>query len=409
MSAAAFLLSTLFLLTGCVSPADGDPTVMSPARAFLSGLGKDHVLIGASMTDESAAAAPFEVRYLYIAGGVFDGFEPCRNPNCAGRTHVCGPGGTVCVDGNCHWWGCWQWDALPPGQYILDFIAAAKAENQIPFISYYQVLQSAETGEGAPEVAAVNDPGLMGRYLADWRFLLQKIGNGTVLLQIEPDFWAYAQQAGSNPDGIPAAVASADFVDGTGYANTLAGLARCMIAMVRKYAPNAKVGLHASCWSTGYDCLNNSDPSLDVAAEAAKTAAFLIKCGSSDFISVDLCDRDAGYYRSMGRDVFWDTSNAALPNFRQMGAWIKAVSAVTRKAVIVWQVPVGNMGQNDTPYHWRDNRVDYLFAHMKDLASANVAAVLYGAGADGQTTPETDGGNLIGKTVDYMKAGGQKL
>ena len=53
---------------------------------------------------------------------------------------------------------------------------------------------------------------------------------------------------------------------------------------------------------------------------------------------------------------------------------------------------------------WQDNRVDYFFAHPGELAQAHVAGMLFGAGADGQTTLETDGGHLVGKVQAYAAA-----
>jgi hypothetical protein len=66
------------------------------------------------------------------------------------------------------------------------------------------------------------------------------------------------------------------------------------------------------------------------------------------------------------------------------------------------------MSLPDTCDRYKDNRVDYLFAHLPDVAAANVAALAFGAGASCNTTPATDGGNLVSKTQAYIAAGGQK-
>ena len=47
------------------------------------------------MTDAVAEQARFDIRYLYLAGGLGTG-------NCATSPE---------------WWGCWQDLAVPPGQY----------------------------------------------------------------------------------------------------------------------------------------------------------------------------------------------------------------------------------------------------------------------------------------------------
>jgi hypothetical protein len=180
--------------------------------------------------------------------------------------------------------------------------------------------------------------------------------------------------------------------------------------MVRKYAPNAKAGLHASGWGTNIDVLNNTNASLDVVGEANKLGGFMAECGASqgDFVVVETSDRDAGYYSSIGQNRWWDNTNATLPSFRQAFTWAKPLAEKVGKPLIWWQMPLGNMSLADTADHWRDNRLDYFFAHMNEVAAAHGFAVAYGAGAGGQTTPTTDGGNLIAKTQAYVTPGGQK-
>jgi hypothetical protein len=43
---------------------------------------------------------------------------------------------------------------------------------------------------------------------------------------------------------------------------------------------------------------------------------------------------------------------------------------------------------------------------MAELAAAHVIGVVYGAGASGQTTPESDGGNFIATMKEYAASGG---
>jgi len=76
--------------------------------------------------------------------------------------------------------------------------------------------------------------------------VLQKIGTRPALLHIEPDFWGYVEQLNSDPHAVAAKVTTANPTDCASYENSAAGVARCMIHMVRVYAPSAKVGLHAS-------------------------------------------------------------------------------------------------------------------------------------------------------------------
>jgi hypothetical protein len=233
------------------------------------------------------------------------------------------------------------------------------------------------------------------------------------LLHIEPDFWGYAEQHGSDPHSLSAAVSSANATDCGSEENSIAGMGKCMVAMVRKYAPHALVGLHASSWGTNMDVELNTDPNFDVAAEGRKLAAWLGQCGESDadFVVVETSDRDAGYYQSQGQNTWWDATNATLPNFHQDFAWVKAVTEALGKAALYWQTPLGNASQTDTTNHWKDNRVDYFFGHMGELAAAHAIGAAFGAGRGDQTSPESDGGNFVAKAKAYFSGpgGGQAL
>jgi len=384
--------------------------------SLLQPLGLSHMMVGAAMDQATANLAPFDARYLYLSGGLFDGAEPC--PSCASG---CTTGGQSCANsaGGCAWWGCWQWDADPngPGQYAVNLLEECSAATynssphpQIPWFTYYEILQASGLNEGTEEVAAINDTAFLHRYLADWRFLLQRIGNRQALLHIEPDFWGYGEQLNPDPHAVPAAVAAANPTDCGAMESSLAGFGRCMIHMVRLYAPNAKVSLHASGWGTNMDALSNSDSGFDVAAEAEKLADWLKQAGATDgdFIVADMSDRDAGYYQAHGRDSWWDDTNATLPDFAQAFTWSKALAERLGKPVVWWQIPVGNMSLPDTYQQYRDNRVDYLFAHPAEIVAAHGAGILFGAGNGETTTPETDGGNLVARVVAYGASGGQQ-
>ncbi len=401
----------------CALPSVASPPPEAGAclgAGLLAGLSRAHVLVGLSGDDAAAAAAPYDLRYQYLAGPLPDGAGPCAS--CATG---CAAAGQSCANaaGGCGWWGCWQWDQLPPGQFVADFVAAAKGRGQIPMITYYLVLPASGVQEGTAEATqAATDPAFMARYLADWRFLLQRIGNETVFLHHEPDFWGYAQQAslaaGRDPSTMPAAVSTANPADCGGCGDTLAGLGRCLVGMARKYAPNARVGLHASGWGTSVDVLLNASASLDVPAEARTLGTFLkaAGAGAGDYVVADMSDRDAGWYQVVQRrDTWWDAGNAALPDFTQAFTWAATVAQTVGRPVLWWQIPVGNMAQANTANHWQDDRVDYLMTHPAEVAAAHGVGLAFGAGAADQTTPSTDGGNLAARVQAYAAGGGQAL
>ncbi len=389
---------------------------------MLGKLGLNRLLVGVSTSDATAAMAPFDIRYIYLSGGLFDSPTPCTACGSA-----CTASGNVCTNG-CAWWGCYD---SPPGMYVGYFVQAAAKPSppQIPMFTYYEILQTAQAtftnfAEGTAEATqAAASTALMTRYYADWRFLLQTIGQNKALLHIEPDFWGYARQAGS-PTAVAAAVASANPSDCAALPNTIAGMGQCLIAMVRKYAPNAFVGLSASAWNVA----GNTNKSVDVTTDAKSAAAFLAACGQSgaDFIAVETSDRDAGYYQTVkSTDNWWDATDATLPDYAQDLAWVKALTEALGTPALYWQTPLGNASQNNTADHYQDNRVDYFFggsaagvesgapttvpAHWSALAAAHVIGVAFGAGAGDQTTPDSDGGYLVSKTKAYLSAGGQSL
>jgi hypothetical protein len=391
--------------SGSGGTASGGVSGTCLGAKVLADLGKTHVLAGASMEDATAVKVKADLRYIYLSGGIFDGSAPCAS--CAAG---CTTNGTSCANtAGCGWWGCWQYDQDPPGAYVRNFVSTAKTNAQIPMFTYYQILQASGVAEGSAEVGAANNATFMARYFADFRFVLQNIGSDVALVHIEPDLWGYAEQVNSNPHLIPAAIVSANPTDCTGTENSIAGLGHCMITMARKYAPKVHIGLHASGWGTNMDVLSNTSASFNVPAEAKKLADFLVECGAAtgDFLVVDASDRDAGYYQSIGRNTWWDATNATLPNFTQAFTWAKALAEEAGTGVLWWQLPVGNMNLPNQTNAWKDNRVDYFFGHTADVAASHAIGMAFGAGEGQQTTPESDGGNLVSKLNAYAASGGQ--
>jgi hypothetical protein len=359
-----------------------------------------------------------DLEYIYISGAIPDGAGPCTSCADSSCTTTAWDGGKAanvthpCANaaGGCGWWACWQYDQDPPGtQYGSDFVTGVASRGRIAMFTYYQLLQSYRQldhtlAEGTPEATvAARNVDFMKRYLADFRFLAKKIGTNVALVHVEPDFWAYAQRAGADPHALPAAVATANPTDCGSQENSIAGLGRCMIAMVRKYAPNAKVGLHASAWATGIDVTQNTNPSVDVAGEGTKVGAFLAACGAdqADVVVADIADRDAGAGGT------WLNTSSTLPSILQTLQFEEAVAARVGRPIVWWQVPVGNMS---LAANNRDNRLDYFFDHPDLLAQHGAVGAAFGSGGNNNSaTPDTDGGHLYARVSAYAAAGGQKL
>jgi hypothetical protein len=243
-------------------------------------------------------------------------------------------------------------------------------------------------------VSAIDRADLLTLYMNDYRFFLQKIGKSHEAIDLEPDFWGFARSQG-DLNKIPAKVSSANPRDCRTQKNSAAGLARCLIAMAHKYAPNTAVGLHLTCW--------------DWPGHIKKCVKDYVKLGAknADFLVSDVSDRDAGWYAQPAhgaRDAFWTPKKvAAVMRFYQR------MAEGTGKPIVLWQIPLGNMAQNNTRNHYQDDKVDWLFAHMKQVAAAHIVGLLFGPGQQEQTTVQSDGRNLIRKTIAYRTSGGQPL
>jgi hypothetical protein len=73
---------------------------------------------------------------------------------------------------------------------------------------------------------------------------------------------------------------------------------------------------------------------------------------------------------------------------------------------VLWQLPVGDTALNDTWDHFRDNRLQWWLgkdsaSHLRATRDAGVIGLLFGAGATGCTTPQTDGGFFYRVALRY--------
>ncbi|MEH0513238.1 MULTISPECIES: RICIN domain-containing protein [unclassified Streptomyces] len=363
-------------------PANG-----TSAKSFM---GSDKVLIGGSMSETSFNAAPFDVRYAYIHS------QPA--PSSAAYT------ASRCKDEWSGWWGCWGGTSTAPGNQVTwqDSVAAkatyqGKSRPQKYLWTWYSLRDlgdAAGEGDGPGEVKAINRTDLLTKYLNDYRFFLQKIGTSHDAIDLEPDFWGFARSLG-NLHEVPAQVKASNPTDCGSQENSASGLAQCLISMSHKYAPNTAVGLHLSCFDWESDIQKCVKDYADLGAKNA------------DFLVSDVSDRDAGWYAQPAhgsRDTFWNDQKAAA----SLKFW-KTMAESVGKPVVLWQIPVGNMAGNNTPGHFKDDKVDWFFSHMDQVANAHIAGLLFGAGWSEQTTPETDGGNLINKTIALHNSGGTAL
>jgi hypothetical protein len=383
---------------------DGGGSAACPAGDLGAALGRANLLVGGAMEDADFAAAPFGLRYRYLAGAV-----PTGGP-CASCATGCTVNGADCSNAaGCEWWGCWQWDQEPPGRYVANNITADEAAGAVPMFTYYVWLAASGYNEGMAEVTALSDGAVAQAYLADWRFFQQTIAastSGPVIVHLEPDFWGYGEQAAADPEAIPAAVAAAGAAECAAEPDTMGGFARCMVDVARAEAPNALLGFHASAWGAGYDAYLDNGPGFDRTAHADTTAAWLaaLGAGAADLLVVEQSDRDAGFN---GR--WWDATNATLPDFTMALSWTSRVAGDLGLPLLWWQVPYGHVGLEDICDRYQDNRVDYFFDHPEEYAAAGALGIAFGAGAGCMTTPATDDGWFVMRASTYLAGPGTPL
>ncbi len=320
-----------------------------------------------------------------------------------------------------HGWETWN----TSGQFALYYAQGAASHNYIPVFSYYEMLQSngscGSCGEAQKDLSNLNNAGTMASYFQNFTLLMQRLGSGTydgvagfgktAIVHVEPDLSGYAEQSvldnskcygycagqGNNPALLHAAVDSSGVGDVAGYPNTYQGFNQALLHLRDLYAPNVRLAVHVSTWATINDIGSSTDPTLDATALGQEAGSFAAQSGAYDLIFNDVGDRDAGYYKYVynNPNAWWDKLNVTFPNFHRWETYIGAVHSAAGKPVMIWQIPEGNQyfdTENNTNGHYQDNRAEYFFGHMDELAQAGVIGLLFGAG-NGGSTVNADGMN----------------
>jgi hypothetical protein len=276
------------------------------------------------------------------------------------------------------------------GTFVDRYIGETEKNHLTAVFSYYMIRQSLPgSGDGdEPHAVLANlrNPATMKAWLADVRAFLQHAGRfpkRTVVLQVEPDMWGYGEQVAKHDDAATVPVARV---------GDMAGLARRVVAMRDKLAPNVLLGYHASGWGTGVD-LSVNDPSLEQSSALGRKAAGFYRSlhAGFDVTFTDWSDRDAAFKRAIygaGPEAWWTSADRA-----RAVRFTRAYSRESGQRVVVWQLPLGNTlmrAMDNTWGHYQDNHVQWLFGrdgrkHLRALRDAGAIGFLFGGGADGTT------------------------
>ncbi|MFL6603458.1 MAG: fibronectin type III domain-containing protein [Steroidobacteraceae bacterium] len=298
-------------------------------------------------------------------------------------------------------WTTWN---SPSGAYATVVMSDADSVGAVPMFTLFQF-------SSADKLISLASAAYMQSYWADLMTLLNRINQfgKPVLLNVEPDFFGFAQSGTNSSYGGDATTVPAVLTTDSacaGLSANLTNFAPCVLKLARKYAPNAAIGFPPSEWG---------GPSL------ASVVAFMNQLGTAqgDFIVMQTLDRDAGCLeegalspstaqadcvRGQG-SVYWDETNQTHPNFQDHFATASTFhTGIGGLPLVWWQTPFGvpSATPGGVAGHYRDNRVDYFLKHPSELVAVGGLGVVFGAGAGNQTTPATDGGQFQTLSAKYL-------
>jgi hypothetical protein len=314
--------------------------------------------------------APFGFRYQYLAAGVNTGSG----------------------------WSTWN----PDGSFVSLYVDESRKAGVTPVLTYYNLLQSRPavgSGERDQDLSNLRNVGTMRAYWRDLRLALNRArGTGRVILHVEPDVWGYIQQAapGDQASSVAAAVSSSGDPALAGLPNDARGFAQAVVRLRDQTAANVKLAWHLSVWGTKEDPTYSNPSRRRIRRLARRSARFYRSLGANfDLVFNDVADRDAGYRQKVLGDG--GRSRWTAGDFHRHARYIRGFTRRTHEKVVIWQIPLGNTTLPDTSGRYRDNRVQWWLGkhrrkHLREVRRAGIVALLFGAGAPGNTTPETDGG-----------------
>ncbi|MBY0463741.1 MAG: hypothetical protein K2W33_02235 [Burkholderiales bacterium] len=295
----------------------------------------------------------------------------------------------------------WRIWSRPDGAYVGEAAANADKVGAVPMFTLYQM---ATWGDGNFFVA-LPDQALMKGFWDNVRIMYQqiKLYGKPALVNLEPDFWGYAQRVNKEPSQHFAHVATVN-PDCANLSNSVAGLGECLVQMARTLAPNAYVGFPPSMFG---DLVPTE-------------LAYMQKVGASkaDFVVMQTLDRDAGCYeaffatenancnRLAGTKFYWDASNSTTPNFTEHFAIARNLHEGLGLPLLWWQTPLGvpSATTGGARNAFRDNRAEYFLTRASELVAAGGMGVVFSPGHVTQTNINTDGGQFKRLSTQYLAA-----
>lgn len=306
-------------------------------------------------------------------------------------------------------WGFGAYD----GSFALNYFRECDAQATVPAVQYYQVFAEPGGGESAT-LQKVQNAATMRSYFGDFKLLMQRAKDfgKPVMILLEADAFGFLEQQSNGNSSAPAAIASTGMNELQGLPNTLAGFGLAFLQLRKAVgANNAVLGVHISAWASGKDiaAFSVTDP---LQPEVDKVYGFLAPFGLAanvtgqqfDVLVGDPLDRDADFYRlTQNSNRWWDASDTASissRSFNRYAEWLRLWNVKAQKRWVLWQIPLGNSNSKNVYNNggaaegYKDNRPEYFFgsgtAHIEKFAETGVIALLFGAGAGGQSTYTND-------------------
>jgi hypothetical protein len=311
------------------------------------------------------------------------------------------------------WANNWGYGARD-GTWGLNFFKESSAAGFTPAVEYYCV-NGEPGGAEAQFLAKTQNATTMAEYFGDFKLLMQNIktfGKPVVVL-MEADGFGFLEQQSSGNSSAYAAVADSGLPELSSLPNTVAGWGLAFLQLRKTVgASNAVLGIHISDWASGEDIGYGSvtdalQPQVDTVYGFLSPFGLTANATGAtyDFLVGDPLDRDSDYYKLVeNQNRWWDPSDTASvdsESFNRYASWLSLWNAKAGKRWILWQIPIGNSNQLDVcnagqpSQGYKDNRAEYFFGsesaqHLSNWAQAGVVGLLFGAGANCQSSYEND-------------------
>lgn len=299
------------------------------------------------------------------------------------------------------------------GSFALNYFQESSGQGFVPAVQYYQLFGEPGGGESAT-LQKLQNATTMRAYFGDFKLLMQRAKDfgKPVMVLLEADAFGFLEQQASGNASAAAAIASTGMSELAGLPNTVSGFGLAFLQLRKAVgASNVVLGIHISAWASGKDiaAYNVTDA---LGPEVDKVYAFLAPFGLAsnvtgqtfDVLVGDPLDRDADFYRlTQNSDRWWDASDAApiaSKSFNRYAEWLRLWNVKAQKRWVLWQIPLGNSSSKNVYNNggpgegYKDNRPEYFFgsgtAHIEKFADSGVIALLFGAGAGGQSNYTND-------------------